>query len=54
MIYLKACPKCKGDVELAVRQDGVVLECLQCSFTIDSPQAARRVVAELAKKPVAA
>lgn len=54
MIYLKACPKCSGDVELAIGPDGRVLQCLQCSFTVDSPEAARRAVAERAKKTVAA
>lgn len=54
MIYLKACPKCRGDVELAIGQDGSVLQCLQCSFTVDSPEAARRATAEIEKKTVAA
>jgi ribosomal protein S27AE len=54
VIYMKACPKCAGDVELANGQDGKVLQCLQCSFTVDSPAAARRAVAELAKNVVAA
>lgn len=54
MIYLKACPKCSGDVELATTSDGRILQCLQCSFTVDSPEAARRAVAEKAKNTVAA
>ncbi len=54
VIYMKACPKCAGDVELAAGQDGAVLQCLQCSFTVDSPAAARRAVAERAKNTVAA
>lgn len=54
MIYMKACPKCSGDVELATTPDGRILQCLQCSFTVDSPEAARRAVAEKAKKKIVA
>lgn len=54
MIYLKACPKCHGDVELVIDPDGNTLQCLQCSFTVDSPEAARRAAAEMGKKIVAA
>lgn len=54
VIYLKACPKCSGDVELAYTPDGRILQCLQCAFTVDSPEAARRAAAEKAKKTVAA
>ena len=54
MIYLKACPKCRGDVELVTDLDGNTLQCLQCSFTVDSPEAARRAVAEIGKKTAAA
>ena len=54
MIYLKACPKCHGDVELVLDPDGNTLQCLQCSFTVDSPEAARRAAAEMGKKIVAA
>lgn len=54
MIYLKACPKCSGDVELATGPDGRILQCLQCAFTVDSPETARRVAVERAKKSVAA
>ena len=44
MIYLKACPKCKGDVELIFDLFGKSLECLQCSFTVDSALAAQRAM----------
>ena len=54
VIYLKACPKCSGDVELATTPDGRVLQCLQCSFKVDSPESARRAAAEKAKKTTAA
>lgn len=43
MLYLKACPKCSGDVKLGVDIYGKFLECIQCAFTIDSPEAIRRV-----------
>ena len=45
MIYLKACPKCHGDVKLETNHDGKYLECIQCSYTIDSREAARRATA---------
>ena len=35
MIYLKACEKCRGDVELVYDLYGKSLVCLQCSYTID-------------------
>ena len=54
VIYLKACPKCSGDVELAAGPDGRILQCLQCAFTVDSPEAARRAAKERAKKTAAA
>ncbi len=54
VIYLKACPKCSGDVELVNTPDGRALQCLQCSFKVDSPESARRAVAEKAKKTTAA
>ena len=42
MIYIKACPKCKGDVEYTVDSFGAKLECLQCSYTVDSKASAKR------------
>lgn len=44
MIYIKACPKCKGDVEFTVDSFGKKLECLQCSFTVDSKASAKRAM----------
>lgn len=44
VLYLKACPKCHGDVELLVYSDSKTLQCLQCSFTVDSKETARRAV----------
>jgi hypothetical protein len=45
VLYLKACPKCHGDIELVVFPDSKTLSCLQCSFTVDSQEAARRAMA---------
>ena len=44
MIYIKACPKCKGDVEYTVDSFGAKLECLQCSYTVDSKVSAKRAM----------
>jgi len=46
VLYLKACPKCHGDIELVVFPDSKSLSCLQCSFTVDSKEAARRAMSE--------
>lgn len=46
VLYLKACPKCHGDIELVVFSDSKSLSCLQCSFTVDSKEAARRAMSE--------
>lgn len=46
VLYLKACPKCHGDVELVVYPDSKTLQCLQCAFTVDSKEAARRALDE--------
>ena len=35
MLYLKACPRCRGDVKFADDQYGKYLECLQCGFIVD-------------------
>lgn len=32
MIYFKACPKCKGDIQLQNDGTGDALHCLQCGF----------------------
>ena len=43
MIYLKACPKCQGDIELISYPDNKFLQCLQCGFSIDSKEAAKKL-----------
>ena len=46
MIFIKACPKCKGDVEFTFDYFGKSLECLQCSYTVDSKESAKRAIGE--------
>ena len=46
VLYLKACPKCHGDIELVVFSDSKTLQCLQCAFTVDSKESARRAMGE--------
>jgi len=36
ILYLKACPRCKGDVKYESDVYGKFLECLQCGFLISS------------------
>ncbi len=36
MLYLKACPRCRGDVKYERDVYGRFLECLQCGFLINS------------------
>jgi len=36
MLYLKACPRCQGDVQLVNDVDGPFLGCLQCGFRVTS------------------
>ena len=36
MLYLKACPKCHGDVRFAIDADGPFVQCLQCGFRVTS------------------
>jgi len=35
MIYFKACPKCKGDLQRVRDLYGEYVECLQCGFTLE-------------------
>jgi DNA-directed RNA polymerase subunit RPC12/RpoP len=35
-LYLKACPRCHGDIALDNDQYGRYMECLQCGFLIRS------------------
>jgi hypothetical protein len=36
ILYLKACPRCQGDVKYESDVYGKFLECLQCGFLISS------------------
>ncbi|MCI0872967.1 MAG: hypothetical protein J4N79_01710 [Chloroflexi bacterium] len=54
VLYLKACPKCHGDIELVVYSDSKTLQCLQCAFTVDSKVSARRAMSEKAQATTAA
>ncbi|MCH8061313.1 MAG: hypothetical protein IH861_02290 [Chloroflexi bacterium] len=35
MLYLKACPRCKGDVVANRDMYGEYRECLQCGYMVD-------------------
>ncbi len=53
MLYLKACPRCRGDVQFVNDIDGPFLGCLQCGFRVTSGH--REIIAGLAsKKPARA
>ena len=52
MLYLKACPRCRGDINFVNDTYGPSLQCLQCGFTVTS--ANREVIAAgLPQKPAA-
>ena len=53
MLLFKACPKCKGDVELASGMDGNYVKCLMCGFSRYMPEAprAKRAADQLAQLP---
>lgn len=38
IIKLKACPKCRGDLNFLVDQYGKYMSCLQCGFIIELPE----------------
>ena len=35
MLYLKSCPRCKGDIQANSDHVGAFLKCLQCSYTVN-------------------
>ena len=41
MMWLKACPRCQGDLFEGVDFDGPVVQCLQCGRSAASPSRAR-------------
>ena len=46
MLFLKCCPRCKGDIHLDTDTYGRFLECLQCGFSRDLPDDLGRAVTE--------
>ncbi len=36
MLYLKSCPRCRGDVKFERDMYGQYLECLQCGFLLSA------------------
>ncbi len=54
MLYMKACPRCQGDVEFGSDMYGQFLACLQCGYIIDSKQEALTVLKAAESKQVAA
>lgn len=44
MLYLKACPRCTGDINADSDMHGMFLKCLQCGFSKDlSPEMAKKL-----------
>ena len=44
MLYSKACPRCRGDIQLDRDNFGVFAKCLQCGFNRDFPDRQRTAV----------
>jgi hypothetical protein len=38
MMFLKACPKCRGDISIQRDQHGQFVQCLQCGLLGDVPK----------------
>ena len=38
MVYLKACPRCNGDLHISQDMYGKYRECLQCGYVLDIPK----------------
>jgi len=51
MLFLKCCPRCKGDVYLNKDTYGHFVECLQCGFSRDLPDTIGKVPAEAPDRP---
>ena len=43
MIYFKACPRCAGDIVLSNDQYSRYMECLQCGYEVDVPDASEGI-----------
>ena len=51
MLFLKCCPRCKGDIYVDKDTYGHFMECLQCGFTRDLPDRLEKVSAEAPERP---
>jgi len=51
MLFLKCCPRCKGDIYLDKDTYGHFIECLQCGFSKDLHEKVRESSAEEAVRP---
>ena len=51
MLFLKCCPRCKGDIYVENDTYGHFMECLQCGFSRDLPDTVRRSAAEAPDRP---
>ncbi len=51
MLFLKCCPRCKGDIYVENDTHGHFMECLQCGFSRDLPDTMGRADAEEAGRP---
>ena len=51
MLFLKCCPRCKGDIYVENDTYGHFMECLQCGFSRDLPDTKARAVAEEPDRP---
>ena len=51
MLYLKACPRCRGDVRFAIDADGPFVQCLQCGFRATSAHRERLAAGTPAEAP---
>ncbi len=49
MIFFKACPRCRGDIELSSDPYGRYVQCLQCGLTRDVPDT-HSIVAQTAAR----
>ena len=51
MLFLKCCPRCKGDIYVENDTYGHFMECLQCGFSRDLPDTVGRAAAEEPDRP---
>ena len=51
LVYLKACPRCNGDLHVSRDMDGTYRECLQCGYMRDITNAIRKHDVQSVEKP---